>query len=39
MLFESYNTTSLSSFNVPANEKASDEIPSIKHPSPPNTYV
>ena len=37
ILFESYITISFESPKVPANEKASDEIPSIRQPSPPST--
>ena len=36
---ESYRTMSLLSFSVPAKEKASEEMPSIRQPSPPRTKV
>ena len=39
MPLSSQNATSLPRPNVPANEQASCEIPSIKQPSPMNAYV
>ena len=39
VLFESYKTINLLSFKVPARLAASYEMPSIKSPSPHNTYV
>ena len=34
ILLESYKMVNLSSFKVPARERASEEIPSIRQPSP-----
>ena len=36
MLFESYKMMSFSNLSVPASDNASEEIPSIIHPSPAN---